>query len=161
MIYNQYIFCTFSVHKIYMKTMGKRGLLITFLVLLPYYGKSAPILLDGLSSVIDIIAVLNTVLLFSSILSIIRFFWPGDRSHVLLHLLNSIFAVLFYAVSLTFLVTHKSYFEGYETLSNAECIRKYFLSTDFVSLIKKLIIVAFVLNIIYVVRHAKTFYLEN
>ena len=144
-----------------MKTILKRGYLFVLLLLIPICGFSAPVMLQGLESAIDMISLFNNILLITSIWSIIRFFWPADRSHFLLHVVNSVFTIIFYSVSLTFLVQHKNFFEGYENLNNVGCLKKYFLSTDIISLIKKLIVVAFVLNIIYIIRHRNTYYLEN
>lgn len=145
-----------------MKTTLKKSSLLLFLLSLPYVGFSAPIYLDGLGSAIDVISFANAILFISSIICIVRFFKPGDESRFILHVFNAVFVVVFYIASLTFLINHKNYFEGYETLKNGECIRKYFLSVDdFVSIVKKLILVAFVMNIIYIVRHRKTYYLEG
>ena len=133
-----------------------------FLILLmPLQLLAAQLSLDGLSMVVQVISVLNTVLLFTSVLSIFRFFWPGYQSRFTLHVLNAIFVILFYSLSLTFLVSHKNFFDGYETLSDMDCVKKYFLSADLYSIIKKLIPVAFVLNLIYISRHRRTFYLES
>ncbi|MBC7555331.1 MAG: hypothetical protein H7257_15275 [Taibaiella sp.] len=106
----------------------------------------------------QLISLFNFILLVTSIISIKQVFWPGEHNHTAFQLFNIIFTVIFYAISLRFLVNHKDYFEGYEHLSGWECIKKHFLTPDFFAIIKRLIVVAFVLNIIYIIRHGKDYY---
>jgi hypothetical protein len=115
---------------------------------------------ENLSFQIRLIAIVNLILLLTSVISIIQFFLRDGHNRTPFQALNTLFTLFFYAFSLTFLLHHKSYFDGFETLSNKDALMKYFLDKDAVSRIKLLIPIACVFNIIYVIRHAHSYYLE-
>lgn len=115
----------------------------------------------NLSFELQLIAFFNLLLLVTSIVSIKQFFWHGDHNHSPFQLFNLLFTVIFYAISLRFLVVHKDYFDGYENLSAWQCIQKHFTATEFYSILKRLIVVAFVLNIIYLIRNGKDYYIDR
>ena len=73
----------------------------------------------------EIIDFFEIILLITSILSIRQFFWPGDNNHTPFHIFNILYIIVFYIIAITFLVRHKGYFEGFETLSDRDCIKKY------------------------------------
>ena len=136
------------------------SLFLGFLTI-PFYCFAGDFLSIDLGFIVQIIELFVDILFVCSVICIIHFFWPGKKSMYRFHVFNAVFVVVFYCISLRFLITHKSYFEGYATLSDIQCIKKYFLPTDTWLIIRKLIVVAFVLNIIYIVRHRKTFYINT
>lgn len=113
-----------------------------------------------LHTVVTVISVLNTVLIITSAISILQFIRHKDHNRTPFQLFNLIFIVLFYSFSIPFLLHHKDFFIGFEQLSDTECLKKYFLANEPESWIRKIVVVAFVLNIIYIARFAKTYYLE-
>lgn len=115
---------------------------------------------ENLSTQITAISIFNGVLFFTSLLSIIQFFLKDGHNRTPFQAFNIMFVILFYGISLSFLIHHKEYFEGYENLSDKNAIIKYFLDKDIISWIKLLIPFAFILNIVYVFRNAKSYYLE-
>ena len=98
------------------------------------------------------------ILLICSVVSIRQFFWPGENNHTGFQLFNAIYAIVFYIFAVVFIVHHKSFFVGFENLNDSECIKKYFLLTDPWILVKRLIIVALVINIIYIARNGKDYF---
>ncbi len=107
---------------------------------------------DHVGSEVMLIAVSEFILLITSIISIRQYFWKDDTNHTSFQIFNIIFAALFYSISLMFLVHHKGYWDGFENLSDAECIKRVLLSTQPFAIVKKLIWVAVVINIIYIIR---------
>ncbi len=107
---------------------------------------------DNVGTEVMLIALSEFILLVTSIVSIYQLFWKDNYNRTSFQIFNLIFATLFYTVSLYFLVHHKSYWDGFESLSDAECIKRVLLSTEPFALIKKIIWVAVILNIIYIIR---------
>ena len=113
---------------------------------------------SGLHTVAQIIALLNFVLLFTSVMSIKQFFFPGEVNRTVFHIGNIVFMVLFYLISFSFLFSNREYYEGYDKLTNLECMQKVFLSLDLYSAMQWLILVSLVFNILYISRYAKDYY---
>ncbi len=63
------------------------------------------------------ISYFNFLLFFSSIISVSQYFWPGDKDKAGFQMFNMLFAVVFYSVSFTYLISHKDIYEGYTYLS--------------------------------------------
>ena len=114
----------------------------------------------GITFTNEILLLVNYVLLVISLLSIWFFFWPGDENRTLFQLLNMLFTAGFYFVALRFICLHNNYYIGYEGLTPAECIKRFFLSYDFSMAIQWVILFSFLINIIYIVRYAKSYYLD-
>ena len=144
-----------------MNNRYKNTFLFLLAISLPLTSYAGAIINQNLALIIHIIAIVNFILLVTSIISIIQFIRPGEVNRTPFQIFNLIFIIAFYAVSLPFLVNHKDYFEGFGNLSDAEVIKRYFLSTDLFDMIKRLILVAFVLNIIYILRNSKEYYINT
>ncbi len=127
---------------------------------LPLTSIAADLANEHLGTQIWIVSATNTLLVITSIISIVQFLTHKNHNRTPFQLFNLVFAVLFYAISVPFLLYHKAYFVGFENLSNQECLKKYFLDTDLTSWIRRIIPVAVLFNIIYLVRFSKTYYLE-
>ena len=108
----------------------------------------------------QLITWINYVLVITSLISIKQFFWPGDNKTVF-HIFNMIFIIIFYLISLRFLIDNKTHYDGYENLSPIECIIKVFFSFDFYSILQLLVLFAFVINIIYIIKFRKGFYYND
>lgn len=121
---------------------------------------AAPVYRENLSVQIMTISICNWLLFATSLISIIQFFRRDGRNHTLFQLFNIFFAVAFYSISLTFLVAHKDYFEGFENLSNKNAVIKYFMDRDAIDNLKLLIPVAIVFNLVYILRFSRDYYLE-
>ncbi|PQJ11851.1 hypothetical protein CJD36_008640 [Flavipsychrobacter stenotrophus] len=115
---------------------------------------------ENLSTQIMALSIFNGILFITSLISIIQFFLKDGHNRTPFHAFNIMFVILFYGIGLSFLIHHKEYFEGFEHLSDQNAIIKYFLDKDIISWIKLLIPVAFILNIIYVLKNARSYYLE-
>jgi len=108
----------------------------------------------------EVLTYVNYVVVITSLISIRQFFWPGNNRTVF-HIFNLIFIVLFYLISLSFLIRNKRFYEGYENLSPLSCIFKVFFSFDFYSILQLIVLFAFFINIIYIIRNRKGFYYNN
>lgn len=134
--------------------------LLTVAILLPFTLLAANPLDGNLHTIVTLISVFNTVLIATSVISIIQFIAHKDHNRTPFQLFNLIFIILFYSLSIPFLLNHKEFYPGFEQLSDVECLKKYFLDNDVVSWIRKVVLVAFLVNIIYIARFARTYYLE-
>lgn len=100
----------------------------------------------------------NLVLLGTSAICIKQYFWPGQEYKIPFHIFNILFAIFFYYAGLSFLINHKEYYHGYDKLSSAGCIVKFFFSFNLYSLVQWIILFAVVLNVIYIIKYRKDFY---
>lgn len=100
----------------------------------------------------------NLALLVTSIVSIKQYFWPGVEYKIPFHVFNIIYVIVFYIFGLSFLIHHRDYYPGYESLTPAGCIIKFFFSLNLYSVVQWVILFAFVINIIYIIRFRKDFY---
>ena len=76
-------------------------------------------------------------------------------------LFNFLFVTLFFVLSIHFLIHHKAYYQGYENLGDAECIRKYFLGDGLFSALQWFIASSLVVNVIYIPTHVRDYYLSG
>lgn len=143
-----------------MATVSKKWLVFSVVMLAPLLLLAAGPLRENLGTQIRIIAIVNTILVITSAISIIQLIFKGDHNRTPFQIFNILFAVIFYALSIPFLLHHKDYFIGFENLSDAECLKKYFLDTDLISWIRRIIPVGILCNIIYLIRYASSYYLE-
>ena len=115
---------------------------------------------DHISTQVFLISIVEFILFLTSLASIKQYFWKTNYNHTPFHIFNIVFAIVFYSISFTFLVKHKSFWEGFEHLSDGECIKRVILSKEPFAIIKKLIWVAFILNITYIIRYSKDYFRE-
>ncbi len=130
------------------------------LLLLPWAAQATPGKVN-IDVETQIIAFFELVLFVTSLISIKQFFLPGLHNRTPFQIFNILFVIVFYVAALRFMVNHKGYYEGFGTLSDKDVIRKYFLSTEPLVLVKRLILVAFLLNIIYVIRHGRGYFIDK
>ncbi len=96
----------------------------------------------------QILSLINYVLVVISLISIRQFFWPGEKNRTLFHVFNMVFTVIYYIVSITFIINHQNYFVGFESLSKMGCIKKFFFDFDISMILQLIVIFSFVINII-------------
>lgn len=106
----------------------------------------------------EIISFLNVVLFITAIISIKQFFWPGDNNTLPFQVLNMVFAILFYAISLPFLITNRMYYEQYEQLVPLSVVTKFFLSVNVSSFAQWVIVASVFVNILYILRYRKDYF---
>jgi len=106
----------------------------------------------------SLISLFNLAVFVTAVISYIQFFIPGpnekhsiEHNHIPFHIFNFLFVGLFFWVSMNFLIANKQFFTGYEQLSDAACIKQYYLGAGFSSLILLFIAFSAVINILYIV----------
>ncbi len=138
----------------------KKITLLSSLIILPLFCFGA----IGRDSDIDVkhqvLSLINYVLVVVSLISIRQFFWPGDRNNTIYQAFNMLFTVVYYAISLTFIMSHRIYYEGYESLTNLGCIRKFFFDFDVSMVLQLVVVFSFIINILYITKYGKRFYLD-
>lgn len=105
-----------------------------------------------------IFSVCNFLLFCTSVTSIRQFFWPGFENRMPFHIFNIVFAVLFYAAGLPFLISNQQYYIGYEDLTPAGVIGKFFFTLDITSAAQWVIAVALVCNVLYIIRNYRDYF---
>jgi hypothetical protein len=145
-----------------MKRNSNRGIILWF-ALLAAQPASATLLLANtdITSTANAIAIAQGMLIVTAIISLYYYLVPQEHNRTLFHLFNLAFTVVFYYIAVRFLLQNKPYYEGFEGLSDMKCIQKYFTPTDAWEWLKALTVLAFFLNIIYIFRHGKAFYLDT
>ena len=143
-----------------MKNLSKLIALSLSMILLPACCSAEPEHASLFHPVAIMLSYLNYVLVITSIISIKQFFWPANN-RIIFHFFNLIFIILYYLVSLNFLILNKQFYEGYETLSPLACMSKVFLSYDFSSLMQLFILCGLVVNLLYIARYRKDYYGNN
>jgi hypothetical protein len=100
----------------------------------------------------------NLALIISSIASIKQFFWPGESIRLVFHIFNLLFVVLFYSLSLPFLLNHIDYYPDYNGLSTMAVIGKFFFGMGFYSFLQWLVVSGGVINILYIRKYRKDYF---
>ncbi|MCW3122647.1 MAG: hypothetical protein JWQ38_2139 [Flavipsychrobacter sp.] len=124
------------------------------------------ILLPGINDgkvnfTIRVITYVNVILFITSLICVTQFFWPKEINRTPFHVFNLLFAIIFYSVSLNFLISHKDFYEGYSHLSDMDAIKRFSLRWDVFSFLFWFILFAAVLNVIYILRHRQSYLQYN
>ena len=141
-----------------MKFLNKAPLLLLLLII-PTIGVAQVI--GSMATTSTILFIFNTIVWITSAISIKQLVWHGEYNRSPFHVFNIILVIAYHSISLSFLIHHKDYFEGYQALDAMGCVRKYFLSTDLTSLLKRIIEIGFICNIIYLIRYGKEYYINS
>jgi hypothetical protein len=106
----------------------------------------------------EIISFLNLALFGTAVISIKQFFWPGDNNTLPFQVFNMVFAILFYSISLPFLITNRMYYEQYEQLVPLSVISKFFLSANISSFGQWVIIASIFINVLYIIKYRRDYF---
>ena len=104
--------------------------------------------------------IVNYILVIVSLISIRQFFWPGENNRTLFQIFNMVFTVVYYLVSITFIISHQTYFVGFEDLSYMGCVRKFFFDYDVSMVLHIIVLFSFLINILYIIRFGRRYYLD-
>lgn len=74
------------------------------------------------------------------------------------HVFNLIFGVLFYCISLPYLIINKQYYEGYQELIPLDIIGKFFFSFTLSAARQWVILLSFFINVLYIRKYNKDYY---
>ena len=123
------------------------------LLLLPVTSFAA-VLKDGdFHTYAVIISWANVVLYISSAICIKQYFFLGSRNQTNFQIFNLIFGILFYALALAFLVNQRSFYVGFEQLSQGGCIKKFFIGDGIYSWLQWMVLTALLINILYISKY--------
>ncbi|MBL7692114.1 MAG: hypothetical protein JNM41_11005 [Flavipsychrobacter sp.] len=133
---------------------NKTSLLLgtTLLALLPHFAFAAEVASGSIETMAFVISIFNLVLSVTALLSIKQYFWPGVDSTSVFHTAHIIFVVVFYAVSLPFLISNRQYYVEYADLVPLSILGKFFFSADATSLMQLVIVASVVFNILFIRR---------
>ena len=127
------------------------------LAVLPHFAFAAEIASGSIETIAFIISIGNLVLLVTALISIKQYFWPGVDSTPVFHTAHIIFVVVFYAVSLPFLIANRQYYVEYADLVPLSILGRFFFSADATSLMQLVIVASVVFNILYIRRSRREF----
>jgi len=105
----------------------------------------------------QVLSICNFALLISCIVCIKQYFKPGDTVRIPFHVVNLICIIIFYSLSIPFLINNIPYYEHSEQLTPASVLGNFFLSTDPGSVMQWLIIATAVINILYIIKYREDF----
>lgn len=132
---------------------------VVLLLFLPQYCFGHHLLLDAQIQLrAEIVSFLNLALFITALISVKQYFWPGDNNTMPFHYFNIIFTVLFYAVSLPFLISNRQYYAEYAQLLPIEVLQKFFLSLTISSFAQWFIIASVFINVLYIKRFRRDYY---
>ncbi len=124
----------------------------SMLALLPHYAFGAGMASGSIETMAFVISICNLVLLVTALISIKQYFWPGVNSTSVFHTAHIVFVVVFYGVSLPFLITNRQYYVAYADLVPLSILGKFFFSADATSLMQLVIVSSLVFNILFIRR---------
>jgi len=130
--------------------------LIVLFMLLPYCCMA--ISAGSIQAYAKIISILNIALLVTSAISIKQYLFPGDDNRMPFHVFNLIFGVLFYCISLPYLIMNKEYYEGYQQLIPLDIVGKFFFSLTLSAARQWVILVSLIINVLYIKKYNKDYY---
>jgi len=120
------------------------------LALLPHFASAAEIASGSIETMAFVISICNLVLLVTALISIKQYFWPGVDSTSVFHTAHIIFVIVFYAVSLPFLISNRQYYVEYADLVPLSILGKFFFSADATSLMQLVIVASVVFNVLFI-----------
>lgn len=139
-----------------MKKKHPKTTLILLCMLLPYC--CLAISAGSIRGYAEVLSVLNIGLLVTSVICIKQYFFPGDDNRMPFHVFNLIFGVVFYSISLPYLIVNKEYYEGYQQLIPLEIVGKFFFSLTLSAARQWVILVSMIINILYIKKYNKDYY---
>jgi hypothetical protein len=140
-------------------TYSQRNALFFLLVVIVGVIKLWPIgIYDGhINFEIQLITYINFVLFVTSIVCLKEFFLPLEANRTPFHQFNAFFIIVFYFVSLTFLINHRDFYDNYAHLSVFETIKRFSLRWDIFSVMFWINLFTLGVNIVYIARHRESY----
>ena len=118
----------------------------------------------GVDTSAVLIGFFNFLAFITALISYTQFILPkqkeryGEYNRVPFQAFNMIFVLLFFMISISFLIANKSFFSGYEKLTDRASIQKYYLSNGIYSIMEIFIASSLVVNVIYILTHITDYY---
>ncbi|MCW3121479.1 MAG: hypothetical protein JWQ38_971 [Flavipsychrobacter sp.] len=110
---------------------------------------------DRFNSGATLISICNFILLITSVICIFQYFFLNAEEHVRFQVLNMIGVLVFYWVSLHFLIDHKQYYDDYDDASRNAIIKGIFITPSRYVLKHWIILFALILNVLYLIRYQR------
>jgi len=105
-----------------------------------------------------LISFFNTVLFVCCLFCIKQYFWPGDSIRLPFHIFNLIFIVVFYSLSLPFLLGNIEYYSSYAKMTPMTVLGKFFFSLNFDSARQWIIVLTSIINVLYIRKYWEDFF---
>lgn len=135
----------------------RKWLLTTFL-LLPVYCFAVDLTASKIQVSAEIVFAFNLALFVTAVVSIKQYIWHSGENRMPFHVFNIIFTVLFYSISIPFLIANRSYYEEYQNLTPLGVVGKFFFTPGMSTFSQWVIIAAVVFNILYIKRFYRDYY---
>ncbi len=135
-----------------------RNILTICLVTIPLYSLAMKVSGGKFETTAVIISVLNLALLVTAIISIKQYIWHSGENRMPFHVFNIIFTILFYGISLSFLISNRQYYEEFQHLMPMSVIAKFFFTFNLSSFTQWIIIASLVFNTLYIKRFYRDYY---
>ena len=106
----------------------------------------------------ELFSLLNIGLFAMSVICIKQYFFPGDNNRMPFHVFNLIIGLLFYSVSLPYLIVNQQYYEGYQELIPLDIIGKFFFSFTLSTASQWVILLSFIINVLYIKKYYNDYF---
>lgn len=126
--------------------------------ILPFSSFAAVVDTENIVLKAQIISVINFLLFLSALIPLKELIWPSHNNRIPFLASHAATIVVFYLLSLPFLINHRYYYEGYENLVPLEVVAKFFFSLTITSAQQWVIITAFLMDLICIKRIHSEFY---
>jgi len=131
---------------------------VGFLLLLPMVCMGEGIIGSNVHFSAELVSFSNLALLICCLICIKQYFWPGDSIRLPFHVFNLVFIVLFYSLSLPFLISNIEYYDNYAQLTPLAVLGKFFFSLNIDSFLQWIILLTGVINVLYIVKYRNDYY---
>lgn len=108
---------------------------------------------NGVQVGAGVFSFLNFVLFITALIAIRQYIWPGYNNRIPFQVFNLIFAILFYGISIPFLIANREYYEGYGNMVPLSIIAKFFLGFNIGALAQWVILASCVFNVLYIRKY--------
>ncbi len=139
--------------------MKNRGVMFVLLALLtPIVAMATPEVTSSISLANDIFGYTEIILFITCLISIKQFFFPGEENKTLFQIFNMLFIVVYYIAAIAHIINNKSFYQGFENLIPMDCIIRYLFPKEPAIMAKRLVWVAFIINLLYVRKYGKEYF---
>lgn len=100
----------------------------------------------------------NFALFVCCLFSIKQYFWPGDNIRLPFHIFNLLFIVLFYSISIPFLINNIEYYTGNKQDTPLSILVTFFFGSGISSICQWVILLTTVINILYIKKYREDYF---
>lgn len=106
----------------------------------------------------QLLSIFNFLLLICCLVSLKQYFRPGDEIRLPFHIFNLIFIIVFYSISIPFLLNNIEYYSDDKHATPLSILIKFFFGTGISSVFQWIIILTTIVNILYIKKYREDYF---